>query len=352
MVKLILADGSEFMGRAFGSQTAVSGELVFNTGMVGYPETMTDPSYAGQLVVLTYPLIGNYGICDNKIEKKLLKYFESRKIFLKAIIVSSLSRYHHRSAVISLSEWMKIHQVAGISGIDTRLLTKKLRTSGSQLAQITFNDKKETFIDPNKKNLVEQVSIKEPIFFKGGDKTVLLLDTGCKYNIIRSLLKRKLNVHWVPWNFDLANAKYDGLMIGNGPGDPKKLTTISDKIKLEFKKAKPIFGICLGHQLLAQAAGAKTYKLKFGHRSYNQPCLELGSNRCLITSQNHGYAVSVASLPKEWRAWFSNVNDNSNEGIKHKKLPFQSVQFHPEATPGPTDSNYLFDYFAKQIYQN
>lgn len=350
MSKLILKDGSEFEGKIFGDQHSVAGELVFNTGIVGYPETMTDPSYAGQLVVLTYPLIGNYGIPSLEKEHNLLKYFESRKIFLKAIIVNNLTRYNHITAVSSIEDWMKKHKIVGLENIDTRHLTKKLRNKGSQLAQICINEKK-SFINPNLENLVQQVSIKEPILFEGGSKKVILVDTGCKNNIIRSLLKRKLSVHWVPWDYNFSLKDYDGLVLGNGPGNPDKLSSLIDKIKQQFKILKPIFGICLGHQLISKAAGAKTYKMKFGHRSHNQPCLELGTKRCLITSQNHGYAVDEKTLPKDWTAWFVNANDHSNEGLKHHKLPIQSVQFHPEAMPGPTDSNYLFDKFVQQVHQ-
>ena len=189
----------------------------------------------------------------------------------------------------------------------------------------------------------------------GGSKKILLLDTGCKYNIIRSLLKRNLNVEWVPWDYDFSKKKYDGLMLGNGPGNPDQLGMIIERVRECFKNKKPIFGICLGHQIMAKAAGAKTYKMTFGHRSYNQPCIEIKekkqTNKCLITSQNHGFAVLEKTIPKDWQEWFINANDGSNEGIKHNKLPFQSVQFHPEATPGPTDSDYLFDTFANQIHQ-
>ena len=346
---LIFKDGSRFLGDGFGYASSTAGEIVFNTGMVGYPETMTDPSYAGQIVVLTYPLIGNYGIPGQQTEKQLLKYFESRKIFLKAIVVSSLPQHHHWAAEVSLQDWMKTHKVAGIMGIDTRMLTKKLRTQGSQLAQICFQQKKVDFFDPNKTNLVADVSISEPIFFSGGDKKILLLDTGCKHNIIRSLLKRNLSVDWVPWDYDFTTKNFDGLMLGNGPGDPEQLGLIIERVKKQFKKKVPIFGICLGHQIMAKAAKAKTYKMTFGHRSYNQPCVELGTKKCIITSQNHGFAVSGKTLPKDWQEWFVNANDGSNEGIKHETLPFQSVQFHPEATPGPTDSDYLFDRFARQV---
>ena len=357
---LIFKDGSQFLGEGFGYQKSVAGELVFNTGMMGYPETMTDPSYAGQIIVLTYPLIGNYGIPNQKIEKNLLKHFESRKIFLKAIVVSRLTKHHHWAAETSLQDWMKTHKVAGIQGIDTRMLTKKLRTQGSQLAQICFQKKKVAFSDPNKTNLVSEVSITEPLFFagsdaSGGSKKILLLDTGCKHNIIRSLLKRNLSVEWVPWDYDFSKKKYDGLMLGNGPGNPDQLGMIIERVRECFKNKKPIFGICLGHQIIAKAAGAKTYKMTFGHRSYNQPCIEIKekkqTNKCLITSQNHGFAVAEKTIPKDWQEWFVNANDGSNEGIKHNKLPFQSVQFHPEATPGPTDSDYLFDTFANQVHQ-
>ena len=353
MAYLILKNGEHFYAESFGyKQKELAGEIVFNTGMVGYPETMTDPSYAGQIVVFTYPLIGNYGIQSFEVENQILKYFEARKIFLKAIVVSSITESFHSSSFYSLDKWMKEKKILGLKGVDTRKLTKILRNEGSQPAIISENKNKLTkFFDPNKNNLVKEVSITEPIFFKAGKKKVLLLDTGCKHNIIRSLLQRDLSVKWVPWNYELEKEEYDGLMLGNGPGDPAFLQSIVEKIRKEFNKRKPIFGICLGHQLIARAAGSKTYKMPFGHRSYNQPCIEVGTNRALITSQNHGYAVDNKSIPNDWKLWFINANDKSNEGIKHKKLPISSVQFHPEATPGPTDSSYLFDEFSQSIYQ-
>lgn len=353
MVNLILKDGTSFCANLFGANQEVTGELVFTTGMIGYPEAITDPSYAGQIVVFTYPLIGNYGIANFELEKGILKNFEARKIFLKAIVVSSLTRHAHWSAFCSLDTWIKEQGVVGLEGLDTRMLTKKLRIKGSQPAKISFGDgSKQQFTDPNKTNLVAEVSIREPVFFEGGKKKILLVDTGCKHNIIRSLLKRNLSVHWVPWDYDISKEHYDGLMLGNGPGDPQFLTPIVEKIKKEFSKQKPIFGICLGHQIIASAAGAKTYKMPFGHRSYNQPCLETGTNRCFITSQNHGFAVDNNSIGKDWKVWFVNANDGSNEGMIHKTLPIRSVQFHPEANPGPTDSDYLFDEFAELVHQN
>ena len=353
MINLILKDGTNFCANLFGANKEVTGELVFTTGMTGYPETMTDPSYAGQIIVFTYPLIGNYGIASFELENRILKNFEARKIFLKAIVVSSLTRHNHWSAFCSLDTWMKKQGIVGLEGLDTRMLTKKLRTKGSQPAKISFgNGAQQQFLDPNKTNLVAQVSIRKPIFFEAGKKKILLLDTGCKHNIIRSLLKRNLSVNWVPWDYDISKEYYDGLMLGNGPGDPNYLKPIVEKVKKEFNKQKPIFGICLGHQMIATAAGAKTYKMPFGHRSYNQPCLEVETNRCFITSQNHGFAVDNNSIRKDWKVWFVNANDGSNEGIIHKKLPIRSVQFHPEANPGPTDSDYLFDEFAELVHKN
>lgn len=352
MVNLIFKDGTKFCANLFGYKKEVTGELVFTTGMVGYPEAMTDPSYAGQIVVFTYPLIGNYGIANSQLEDGIFKNFESRKIFLQAIIVSSLTKHSHWSAVCSLDSWMKEQKIVGLEAIDTRKLTKILRSKGSQLAKISFGDgSKQQFLDPNQNNLVEQVSIREPVFFSAGKKKVLLVDTGCKHNIIRSLLKRNLSVYWVPWNYDITSSDYDGLMLGNGPGNPAFLKPIIEKVKKEFAKQKPIFGICLGHQIISLATGAKTYKMPYGHRSFNQPCLEVGTNRCFITSQNHGFSVDNDTVSKDWRVWFVNANDGSNEGIIHKKLPIRSVQFHPEATPGPTDSDYLFDEFAELIHK-
>ncbi|MBR9699872.1 glutamine-hydrolyzing carbamoyl-phosphate synthase small subunit [Candidatus Woesearchaeota archaeon] len=349
LARLVLKDGSVFEGKPFGADSSEAGEVVFNTGMVGYPETMTDPSYRGQILVLTYPLIGNYGVPPKEVEHKLLKFFESSRIHIKGLIISDYSHnYSHWNASSSLSDWMKDGNIPGIYGIDTRALTKKLRTKGSMLGKI-INKENISFYNPNKENLVEQVSPKKVTQYGKGKRRIMIVDTGCKYNIIRSFIRRKVKVTRVPFDYNFNKHQYDGLFISNGPGDPKMAQETIENIKIALQKEKPIFGICLGNQLLALAAGGDTYKLKFGHRSQNQPCIEKGTKRCFITSQNHGFAVNPKKLPVGWEEWFVNANDGTNEGIIHKRKPFFSVQFHPEASPGPVDTAFLFDRFIKRV---
>jgi len=348
--KLILKDGTNLEGFGFGAKKPVAGEVVFNTGMVGYPESFTDPSYAGQILVLTYPLIGNYGVPQEIKKNKMFTNFESEKIQIQGLIVSEYSKkYSHWNAKMSLDQWLKRHKIPAIEGIDTRTLTIKLRSKGVMLGKIEQENKEIDFYDPNKEILAEKVSCKRVINYKGGRTRVVLIDMGVKNNIIRSFQKRNITVIRVPWNYDFTNLKYHGLFISNGPGDPKTCEVTIDNIKKSLAKNIPTFGICFGNQLLALAAGGDTYKLKFGHRSQNQPCVEVGTNRCYITSQNHGYAVNAKKLPPGFREWFVNANDKTNEGIKHIRKPFMSVQFHPEATPGPVDTDYLFDKFVKMI---
>lgn len=345
-----LEDGTLYHGQAFGHASSVSGEFVFNTGMTGYTETFTDPSYRGEIIVLTYPLIGNYGIPNIKVEHHLAQGAESPRAHLSGLVVSDYTEeYSHWNAQLSLGDWLKQQQVPAISGIDTRALTKRLRERGTMIGRIVCTDKKVEMRDPNQDNLVSQVSITEPVTYKGGKKKVVLVDCGAKANIIRSLVNRGVTVVRVPWDYDPLREKPDGILVSNGPGDPKTCGPAIENIRGAMKQNIPIFGICLGHQLLSLAAGADTYKMKYGHRSQNQPCIQVGTRRCFITSQNHGYAVEDKSLPGDWEHWFFNANDSTNEGIRHKKQPFFSVQFHPEACPGPTDTNYLFDEFVKVL---
>jgi carbamoyl-phosphate synthase small subunit len=348
--KLVLKDGSIFYGYSFGSKKPVTGEVVFNTGMVGYPESLTDPSYCGQILVLTYPLIGNYGIPDNIIEENLLKFFESDNIQVQGLIISDYSNnYSHWNAKKSLSKWMKEYNIPGIYNIDTRELTKKLRLKGTMLGKIIYDDEKISLEDPNKRNLASEVSIKEPIIYKKGKKRVIIVDLGVKNNIIRAFLRRNYTVVRVPCDYNFLKEKMDGVVISNGPGDPKNCKETIEHVKIALSKKIPILGICLGSQILALAAGADTYKLKYGHRSQNQPCLESGTNRCYITTQNHGYAVDSNTLPEDWREWFYNNNDETNEGIIHISKPFFGTQFHPEASPGPDDTEFLFDMFIRSM---
>ncbi|MEK7171659.1 MAG: glutamine-hydrolyzing carbamoyl-phosphate synthase small subunit [Patescibacteria group bacterium] len=357
MARLILSDGTIFSGKPFGAPHSGAGEVVFNTGMVGYPESLTDPSYKGQVLVLTYPLVGNYGVPDDKKDKWGIPLnFESGKIQISGLIVSEYCEdFHHWAAKKSLGDWMKKQGIPGITGIDTRALTQKLRSHGVMLGQIV-QDKhqpKKEFYDPNVENLVAEVSIKRPVIYNEGrgKKRIIAIDTGMKNNILRSLLERDLTVIRVPWNYDIWKAKYkfDGLFISNGPGDPSVLKATAEVVKKAFEKQIPTFGICLGIQIMAIAAGAKTYKLKFGHRAQNQPVSDLKTKRCYLTSQNHGFAVNAKSLPKGWEVWMVNANDKTVEGIRHKRLPFMAVQFHPEATPGPTDTEFLFDEFVRML---
>jgi carbamoyl-phosphate synthase small subunit len=351
---LVLKDGTKLLGKSFGADVSSAGELVFSTGMVGYPESFTDPSYTGQILVLTYPLVGNYGIGGGcKDENKIEKRFESSKIHIQGLIVNEYSEnYSHWDANKSLGEWLKKNNIPAITGIDTRELTKKLREKGTIQAKILVNEKDQiNFIDPNLENLVEKVSIKTPKEYKKGKKRIICIDCGMKNNILRKFLEKNISVLRVPWDYDFIENKdkFDGVFISNGPGDPELLTKLHENIRKTMKLKKPIFGICLGSQVMALAAGAKTYKLKFGHRSQNQPCIEEETGRCYITSQNHSFAVKESTLSKDWEVMFRNANDKTVEGIKHKKLPFFACQFHPEATPGPTDTSYLLDKFIEKL---
>jgi carbamoyl-phosphate synthase small subunit len=349
-IKLILEDGTEIKGKSFGSEISVSGEVVFSTAMVGYPESLTDPSYKGQILVLTYPLIGNYGVPGAIEENKMAQFYESNKLHITGLVVSEYSFEHnHWNAAMSLGEWLKKDNIPGIFGIDTRALTMRLREKGTMLGKIVFDEKDVEWYDPNKDNLVDLVSTKERIVYGNGKYKIMLIDTGVKYNIIRNLLKRDTTVIRVPWNYDIFSEEYDGLFISNGPGDPKMCTDTIRNLSKAFSQNKPIMGICLGNQLMALAAGADTYKLKYGNRSHNQPVLLVGTKKSYVTSQNHGFAINNNTLTKDWEPFFINLNDNTNEGMRHKSKPFFSSQFHPEATGGPVDTEYLFDDFMASV---
>jgi carbamoyl-phosphate synthase small subunit len=336
--RLILQDGTTLTGRLRGYAKSVAGEVVFNTGMVGYTEALTDPSYRGQIMVLTYPLVGNYGVPE---------HYESEKIQASALVVSELAtEYSHAAAKKSLPQWLEEQGIPCLSGIDTRALTKRLRHAGVMLGRLLAEGEDIALDDPNARNLVAEVSVRERIVYPGNGKTVLLVDCGCKESIVTELRARGLTVIRVPWDYDFLAEDFDGVLVSNGPGDPSACSTTIDNLRRALATNRPVFGICLGHQLLALAAGARTYKLKFGHRGHNQPCKEEGTERCYITSQNHGYAVDAQTLPSGWDAWFTNANDGSNEGMRHRTRPLMSVQFHPEAAPGPVDSARLFDEFV------
>ncbi len=362
-VKLVLQDGTTFQGKSFGYDKQVVGEVVFNTAMMGYPESLTDPSYAGQMMVLTYPLVGNYGVPPFTTEDNgLATFMESDKIYATALIVSDYSeQYSHWNAVESLGDWLKREQVPGVTGIDTRQLTKVLREHGVMMGRLVFGDNSSdtsytsdtsgAIEDYGSVNWVERVSCKDIIRYnEGAGRKVVLVDCGVKQNIIRCLIRRGVEVIRVPWNYDYTAMEFDGLFLANGPGDPDRCVAAVDILKKQMSMSrKPICGICMGNQLMGKAAGATIYKLKYGHRSHNQPVQEVGTNRCYVTSQNHGYAVDTATLDKDWRELFVNMNDGSNEGIRHQTNPWFSSQFHPEACSGPVDTEFMFDRFIEAL---
>ena len=349
---LILDDGSRFEGYSFGCERAVAGEVVFNTAMTGYVESLTDPSYRGQIMVMTYPLVGNYGVPMKAAEPNGVSCFmESDRIHMEGIVVSDYSHsYSHWNAVESLGDWLKREQVFGLTGIDTRALAKHLREHGSMKGKIILEGGEDIgFADPYTVNQVAEASCREVIVYGTGNKKVVLVDCGVKDNIIRSLLREDITLYRVPWDYDFHRIAYDGLFISNGPGDPNMCSVTVEHIRRAVAGDKPICGICMGNQLLAKAAGASIFKLKYGHRSHNQPVREVGTNKCYITSQNHGFAADPASLGSDWEELYINLNDGTNEGIRHKSKPFFSAQFHPEACGGPVDTMFIFDEFLKNL---
>ena len=350
---LILEDGTRFEGKSFGYEASTSGETVFNTAMTGYPESLTDPSYEGQILVTTYPILGNYGVPPRREKDDVSEYYESDHIHCRAIVAQDYSFLHsHWQADRSLADWLKEEKIPGIYGIDTRALTKHLREKGSMLGKIVIEGDDENavpFYNPNAENLVAKVSCSEVEIHGQGEKTVVLVDCGVKHNIIRCLTRRGVKVVMVPWDYDFTSIPYDGLFISNGPGNPDMAVKTVENIRKAMTIGKPICGICMGNQLLAKAAGATTYKLKYGHRSHNQPVRRVGTDLCYVTSQNHGFAVDQETLPSDWEPLFVNMNDGTNEGIRHKTLPFFSAQFHPEASSGPKDTEFLFDEFIAML---
>ena len=348
--RLVLEDGTIYEGTSFGYEKSVSGEVVFYTAMTGYPESLTDPSYAGQILVPTYPMIGNYGVPVDDVKDGISKFFESDKIHCKALVISDYSsRFSHWNSQKSLGDWLKEQQIPGLFGIDTRALTQKLRDNGAMLGKILFDDEEISFYDPNRDNLVAQVSTRKIMEYGNGRHKVILLDCGVKNNILRCLLQRDVSIKRVPWDYDFTQEDCDGIFLSNGPGDPAMCEEAIVHIRKALQGDIPIMGICLGNQLMARAAGAETYKLKYGHRSHNQPVMRPGSSRCHITSQNHGFAIDERTLSAEWEPLFVNVNDGTNEGIRHRTKPFFSAQFHPEASSGPVDTEFLFDDFVQAM---
>jgi len=354
-VTLVLSDGTKFHGKSFGYDAPVAGEVVFNTAMMGYPESLTDPSYAGQLLTMTFPLVGNYGVPPFTIEKNGIPTFmESDRIYASAIIVSDYTEeYSHWNGVESLASWLKREHVPGITGIDTRELTKVLREHGVMMGKILFDDEPDNIPEADYEgvNFVDLVSTKEIIHYnEGAGKKAILVDCGVKANIIRSLINRGVEVIRVPWNYDYTGMQYDGLFLANGPGDPDVCNDAVEVIRKQMNMSKkPICGICMGNQLLSKAAGATIYKLKYGHRDHNQPVRMVGTEKCYITSQNHGYAVDATTLGTDWKELFVNMNDGSNEGICHKENPWFTSQFHPEACSGPVDTDFMFDKFVETL---
>lgn len=341
---LVLEDGTVFEGTSFGYESESAGEVVFSTGMVGYPETLTDASFSGQILTMTYPILGNYGVPEQAL-------WESDRIHVAGLIVSHyVSTPSHAQSVMNLGTWLQQERIPALEIKDTRLLTQHIRTHGSMLGKIVF-DADIPFYDPNADNLVSKVSIKHITQQGSGDTTLVLIDCGAKHTIAQSLLMHNVRVITVPWDYDLFAVEnrlaFDGILVSNGPGNPKMVEKTIQTLRTALSRNIPTLGICLGHQLLALAAGGDTYKLKFGHRSQNQPCLLHGTKRCYITTQNHGF--TVGRLPEDFVPWFINANDGSNEGMQHRQSPFFSVQFHPEATPGPLDTEWIFDYFLQRI---
>lgn len=345
----------------FGFPTNMSGEIVFNTGMVGYTETLTDPSYKGQILCFTYPSIGNYGVpsMDNLDEFGLPRYFESERIQTSGIIVNNLSNVSsHWTCVRTLDQWMYDERIPGITNVDTRELTKKIRSHGVMSGKLVMGASEslnDVEFEYDSHNFMPEVSISEPKFYGNSknDKKIVLIDTGTKYSIIRNLLKLGFSVVRLPWNSTIKEVlSYSpiGVVISNGPGDPiickETISTASEIIENSI----PTLGICLGNQILALAGGARTQKLKFGHRGQNKSCLDLNSKNTLITSQNHGYGVELDSLQNtDFEVWFKNIDDNTVEGIQHKNKPIIAVQFHPEASPGPDDCIYVFEKFRELV---
>ncbi len=362
---LVLEDGSTFLGHGFGATKKVSGEIVFSTSMVGYPESLTDPSYKGQILTFTYPLVGNYGVPSYDKEKGVLKYFESNDIKVTGFVIHELCKQpYHWASTRTLDEWLKSEDVPGIYGIDTRKLTKKLRVKGVMLGilEVCEEDEEpnleklvkevETVQDPNFTDLAKQVTVKEPMRYEaGGNKLAVVIDCGVKYGILRNLLRRGFDVVRAPYDFSaeqILDLKPDGVIISNGPGDPKQCVKTVEAVRELLDRDMPMMGVCLGTQILALAVGGDTYKLKYGHRSQNQPALDLETGRCYITTQNHGYTVQRDSIKETGLTeWFMNVNDKTVEGVKHKTKPAFALQWHPEASPGPYDTEFLFDRFQK-----
>jgi carbamoyl-phosphate synthase small subunit len=365
---LVLNTGESFEGELIGAPVSSSGELVFTTGMVGYTEAITDPSYFGQILIFSYPLIGNYGIpsLPKTLQLPMPKGFESLKAHTSAVIMNtdSIETFHWNS-LQSMDMWLKAQGVPGIVGLDTRHLVQLVRNRGNVLGRVVpqksegvrklgdsiFAGSGDEYFDPGKCEILSQVSVHEPIRLGTGSVRIGLVDCGVKWNIIRQLVELGCQVDLLPWDTDLSNYDCDAWLLSNGPGDPKRTGPLVPAVASLLKEDRPILGICLGHQILSLAAGAKTERMEYGHRSHNQPVKEVGSRRGYITSQNHGYVVIDNSLPQDWEPWFVNINDNTIEGIRHRTKPFRSVQFHPEAAGGPRDTSWILEKFIAEVHK-
>lgn len=358
---LVLENGMHFEGAYGGFEGETLGEVVFSTGMMGYPESFTDPSFRGQILTLTYPLVGNYGVPEwESLTNGIRDSFESDAIHIQGLIVSSLlDSTAHWQAVMTLDAWLKKNRIPALSGIDTRTLTKILREKGTMRGAIVSEyppKRRISFSDGVTDNLIAQVSCTSPQEYHGGPINMVMLDCGMKTNQVRLMTNHGFTIYRVPWDYPIFEEKgpwqkFDVLFISNGPGDPKDAAPTINTIKEAMSRKIPILGICLGHQLLGLASGANTYKLPYGHRGQNQPVREEGTTNCYVTTQNHGYAVDVKTMQSGWKPWFTNLNDGTNEGMKHDTMPWMSVQFHPESMPGPTDTEWIFDYFRKQVQE-
>jgi carbamoyl-phosphate synthase small subunit len=358
---LVLADGTVYPGQSFGAPVEADGEVVFTTGMVGYPESLTDPSYYGQILVFTYPLIGNYGIPPYVEHDGIPTRFESSDIQVRGVVAARYcAEPSHHDAAMSLGDWLKEHGIPGIEGVDTRALTQHLRHDGAlsgRIVRAASIEEARAAVVPaaDLSGLLAQVSVGSPRVIRPAagqtGPTVAVLDCGVKNNILRALLERGAGVVQVPWDMDphACGESIDAVLLSNGPGDPQDAGPTIANVRRLLDRGTPTFGICFGNQILALASGADTYKLQWGHRGQNQPCIDLDSGRCYITSQNHGYSVDESTLQEGWEPWFRNANDSSNEGIRHRSKPFRAVQFHPEAHPGPEDMGFLIDDFLASL---
>lgn len=351
---LLLQDGTKFEGYSFGAEKNQIGEVVFNTAMNGYPESLTDPSYLGQILVETYPMVGNYGMPANTYsdENGIADFLESDRIWVQGFIVADYStHYSHWNASASLQERLIAEGIPALTGVDTRALTKHIRDNGCMKGTIVVDDALAPAVDEHfeSRNLVAEASTKNVVTYGNGPKKVLFIDCGTKHNIIRRLIHPEITLIRVPWNYDISTIEYDAIFVSNGPGDPLQCTATVESLRKAFTQDKPICGICMGNQLMGLAAGASIKKLKYGHRSHNQPVQDLLTKKCYITSQNHSYAIDIQTLSPDWEEWFINLNDGTNEGLRHKTKPFFSVQFHPECCGGPTDTLAIFDKFLNIV---